>query len=434
MSSAPSAAEPEVRASAASASSDSVRGARAVERKTTASAAGRVGGRVPQLLGLLVAQTGERHAREREHDVAVREGSHGAGLDAKADGRALGLLPEARRRPRLEIHLVDAGLFVERRPRPVRIDRRDVRSHRRGEDHLLPPRGVERGKVSRSGRVGERVRGAAEPLLERTDSTPQRGGESSSGPGDGRALERGRGGRPRQVFACAARGFRLIVDRPQLVDPVGERHPQRAGRGTPARLRLEVEQQSRSAVVEGRRRRSVGRDAPQAVGVEPVGRGLRECSRVDGAWRIAELLARLRDDGAGRVASEPRRPPARDSKGVRASVVGRRRLGWVGLGGRVDGGGRHRVDGRAGGRGRRGRRRGRSNDGPASGLQPDGHDPTQCQDHPGHPRASARHRRRKGSRPARQAAVCGRREAATGDRAVLKPRWRKETRSDAQPC
>ena len=217
------------------------------------------------MFGLLEAQTGERHAREREHDVAVREGSHGAGLDAQGRRPCARPSPRGakaaapRDRPRRRWTLRRAAPT----PREDRLTGRTLAPPRRGPLAATPRR---RARESIAlGPRRRRVRGAAEPLLERTDSTPQRGGESSSGPGDGRALERGRGGRPRQVFACAARGFRLIVDATAAGRPSRRASPPASGtwhtRPSSPRGRAAIPKRGRRrpSPPERRARRSTGR-------------------------------------------------------------------------------------------------------------------------------------------------------------------------------
>ena len=81
----------------------------------------RVGGGEPELLAS-ARSSGPPSATPRATAPTSPSASGGVAPDSilTPDRRALGLVPEPRRRPRLEVDLVDARLLVERRPGAVR--------------------------------------------------------------------------------------------------------------------------------------------------------------------------------------------------------------------------------------------------------------------------------------------------------------------------
>ena len=369
----------------------------------------RVGRGEGELLGLLVAQPGRRHAREREHHVAVGERRRRARLDPEADGGALGLLPEPRRGMRLEVDLVDARLLVERRPRPVRIDGRHVRADGRGQDDARPAVLVQVGEVARASR---RRRRRAPPRRagprRRPTRRPEHGRELACRARDRGPLERGRGLGLGGVLARRAVRPRVLEDRPQLVDP--GRRGRRPGRARPgsfgAAPPLEVGEHRPTP--DGRTprppaspaRRSRGRRGPASRrSRRPAPAGRRAPGVCESCVRACATIARAA------AQAERGGPPAGEAEGMGAGVVGRR-----GLGRRVPRFRRCTVQVRSPSSTleppRRARRRGRVNPrrrapagAPAGGCSPPGAGPKPDRQHAARePNAAPRHRVRKGSR------------------------------------
>ena len=284
-----------------------------------------------ELLGLLEAQSRHGDARERKEHIAVRERRSGARLDPHAERRPLRFLPEARGRPRFEVDLVDARLLVEGRPRAVRIDARHVRAHGRRKHHLRPTVSVEGREVARPRLLCVRMDRGAEVALDDPDPPSERGRERLGGAGHRltfeRRLRRGDVGLLRVLRPLE----RFVENGAKLAHPHRELGPERARHGTlsgsPA---LGLGQELRRPALEGGRERRVGRDAPQAIGIEPVCRGLGERLRVDGVGRVRELRARLGHDRARRLAAQRGGLTRGHAEGVCACVVGVVRLAIVG--------------------------------------------------------------------------------------------------------
>ena len=232
-----------------------------------------VGRGEPELLGLLVAEARRRDARERQHDVAVRERRRRARLDLQADRGALRLVPEARRagaprgRPRRR--------STPRRAAPTRrADRSPARTRARPPRARRPPSrsALDVGEVPRARGVDVRARGRAEVALDGADAPAERVGEDARGPRDRRALE-GRGRRrpsPRPRRAGAVRGRRRTPRAGSATQGTIAAPSARAASQSREPRPSSSAISSRGALLERARDHRVGRDAPEAVRIEPV--------------------------------------------------------------------------------------------------------------------------------------------------------------------
>ncbi len=235
-----------------------------------------------------------------------------------------------RRRLARQVHLVHARLLVERRPRPVRIDERHVRAHRRREHHARPAGGVEGreeaifGRPREGQRVGSRRAGPppdALPQLPRQGPPASRAGIDRRKRIAGHARRTDRAARSVRV---RRRGDRSIA-RPlelaaQVADPSGEGGAHLRRRVAAPRP-FELAQEGRRLIVQRRQRRRVLRQAPQPVGVQPVARRVGEGRGRDLVGLVREPLAHLLDDVPRVLAGERRRLPRGEAKVVRAVVV-----------------------------------------------------------------------------------------------------------------
>ncbi len=252
-----------------------------------------------------------------QHHVAVHERRQRALVDARADGRARHLSPEALRRVHLEVQVVNRELLVERGPRAVRVELRHVRAHRRRDHRARPALLAERrrGPITRS--VHERLHPGPVSSAHDAGGTPEITREIQRLPRHRPALERRcRDSRPHLRAPRCARLRRRVLEAPvepstDLGGPLrkGAAHSERRPAGARSRRRFELDEQLRGDLLEQRSGRRVGRDGPEPVRIQPVRRRLAELGGVDRRGQRGERRAGLRHDPSPLVALQHRRRP-----------------------------------------------------------------------------------------------------------------------------
>ena len=220
-----------------------------------------------------------------------------------------------------EVHLVHALFFVERRPRTVRIDQRDVRAHRRRQQHAPPLVGRQVGK--KRSRAASAYGLAPSPYVR--SNAPTRAPRSSANVFAGRE------------YAMASKGISSLAAAASASRPP-ERAWSKRVRSRSTHVQEGVADLARrgavvadpplhfghelvGALLDACLDRRIGSRAPQSVRVEPVGGPCSERVRRDAVGLVGEPRSHLRDHAARLPARELRRLPRGHPKGVRRFLV-----------------------------------------------------------------------------------------------------------------